>query len=57
MRVYRFNLVCPACGQTSETVADRRVPPPRVNCGECLMERVDIVEYKVVRVDVEQSAA
>jgi hypothetical protein len=50
---YRFWLVCPRCGKESETVSDdRHTPPPVVNCGDCLMDDVEVVEMKVVQVDV-----
>lgn len=48
---YRFYLVCPKCGKPSETVAEVRVPQPRVSCGDCLMDSVEIIEMKVVRVE------
>ena len=53
---YRFHLVCPGCGRDGETVADHRMPP-RVNCGDCLMERVEVVELKVVSVEEEEAAS
>jgi ribosomal protein S27AE len=48
--IYKFDLVCPRCGRESEINAEHRVPPPRVNCGDCLMDDVEIVEFKVVNV-------
>ena len=54
---YRFHLVCPGCGRDGETVAEHRIPPPRVNCGDCLMERVEVVELKVVSVEEEEAAS
>lgn len=52
MRAYRFDMVCPDCGQISgETHQLHRIPPPDVTCGECLMERVEVVKLKVVRVE------
>lgn len=50
---YRFTLVCPRCGKLSETVQDHRVPGPHVNCGDCLMEAVEVIELKVVNVKAE----
>lgn len=47
---YHFDLVCPRCDKASTTVAAKRIPPPHVNCGDCLMDRVEIIEMKVVRV-------
>jgi len=50
---YRFDLVCPRCGKTSYAAqVGQRSPPPRVSCGDCLMDRVEVVEMKVVRVEV-----
>jgi uncharacterized Zn finger protein len=48
---YRFHLICPECGKDSETIAAYRIPQPRVNCGDCLMGRVEIVELKIVKVE------
>jgi ribosomal protein S27AE len=53
-RRYRFDLVCPQCGKESEMVAGLEEPAPRVNCGDCLMERVEMVELRIVRVTVEE---
>jgi len=47
---YHFDLICPECGKHSETVANIRIPPPHVNCGDCLMNQVFISEMRVVRV-------
>jgi hypothetical protein len=55
MRAYRFDLVCPRCHKTSEATGTQQVPPPRVSCGDCLMDDVEIVELKVVRVTVENA--
>lgn len=52
---YRFHLVCPRCNKTSETVSDKRVPSPKVNCGDCLFDDTEIVEFKVVKVAEEKS--
>ena len=51
-RSYHFDLVCPKCGKESDTVSDHRVPPPRVNCGDCLVNDLDVVEMKVTKVEV-----
>ena len=55
MRAYRFDLVCPRCHKTSEATGTQQVPPPRVSCGDCLMDDVEIVELKEVRVTVENA--
>lgn len=36
----RYDLECPRCGKRSETVSDKK---PRVHCGDCLMNDVEIV--------------
>lgn len=46
---YHFGLACPRCGKESETVQDNLMPP-HVNCGDCLMERVEIVEMTVTTI-------
>lgn len=50
MTEYRFFVLCPKCNKLSETVQAHRVPDPRVKCGDCLMEHVEVVEMKVVKV-------
>ncbi len=47
---YTFDLVCPRCGKESQTTTETKVPPPRVNCGDCLMNDTEVVEFKIVRV-------
>jgi hypothetical protein len=49
---YRFELVCPACNRQAEMIGDKRVPPPVLNCGNCLMERVEVVEMRVRSAEV-----
>lgn len=44
--VYRIQLVCPRCGKTSETIG-LMIPKPRVKCGDCLMDRVEVVEMLI----------
>jgi hypothetical protein len=52
---YRFDLVCPRCGKDSDYVSDNKLYPV-VNCGDCLMDAVEIVEMKTVKVTVEDKA-
>jgi hypothetical protein len=47
---YKFDLVCPRCGKTSDAVADKRALV--VSCGDCLMDDTEVVEMKIVRVTV-----
>jgi hypothetical protein len=51
MTKYRFTLVCPRCNKTSEIIAGTRNHQPHVNCGDCLMNDVEIVEFKVLSVE------
>ena len=57
MTTYLFDLVCPRCGKESKTTTEKKAPPPVVNCGDCLMDDVEIVEFKIVRVVVCSIAA
>lgn len=49
---FHFTLVCPGCNKATDHVRenDRN---PRLKCGTCLMERGEMLEYKVVKVVVE----
>jgi transcription elongation factor Elf1 len=50
---YLFEVVCPRCHKTSQTCQiGQKTPPPRVSCGDCLMNDAEMVEMKVVRVEV-----
>jgi hypothetical protein len=51
MSEFKFTLICPRCAKTSETVGADRWKNPRVNCGDCLMDAIEIVELKVVKVE------
>jgi len=54
-----FDLECPRCGKTSQSTTINNKVPPVVNCGDCLMNDVEVVEFKIVKatVDVYQSPA
>lgn len=47
--MYRIELCCPRCNRAYETHSEKR--NPRVQCGDCLMEDVEIVEMTVVNVE------
>ena len=51
----RFLLYCPRCHKRSEIEQETPDPAPRVNCGDCLMNHVEIVQMRAVWVadDVE----
>jgi hypothetical protein len=52
MTLYRFHVVCPHCNKPNDYIwQKRRLPEPRVSCGDCLMERVEIVPMKVIKVE------
>ena len=44
-KVFRFHLLCPRCNKKSETIG---MTFPTVKCGDCLIERVEMVEMKVL---------
>jgi hypothetical protein len=53
MTTYLYDLICPRCGRESMIHTESRdEAPPPVKCGECLMEHVEVVEMKIVRVFV-----
>lgn len=45
---YRFILVCPSCNRTAERIELRKQPAPTVSCGDCLMDRTEVVHLKVI---------
>ena len=47
-RPYHFELACPMCGKRTHTVVPRLFPPPKMSCGDCLMDRVEVVDLKIV---------
>jgi transcription elongation factor Elf1 len=49
---YRWKLECPRCGKVSETVTDIFAPPV-VNCGDCLMDEIEVVVFRTVSVTEE----
>jgi hypothetical protein len=53
---YRIQLWCPRCDKESEAVAPL-IPKPRIRCGDCLMDRVEIVEMKIVAAEQIEEAA
>jgi len=50
MILYLLDLECPRCGAISNTVVDKTAPV--INCGECLLDGVEVVELKVTKVTV-----
>ena len=51
MTRYRFQLICPKCGKTSDTVQADHSPAPTVKCGDCLMDRVEVVGMQVISIE------
>lgn len=47
-RPIRFRTTCPACGNVSEIACEDG--GARVSCGECLMERTEVVHLKLERI-------
>ena len=54
MTRYRLHLCCPKCDKLSEVVVDKLIPKPRVNCGDCLMDRVEVVEMTIEASEAEE---
>jgi hypothetical protein len=50
-RYYRFHVICPVCKKTDEVTTDHRTPEPKVNCGDCLMDRTEVVPMDVYNVE------
>ncbi|SHG87965.1 hypothetical protein [Bradyrhizobium erythrophlei] len=50
-RRYLFHVVCPSCNKLSDVVREDRVPDPAVSCGDCLMDKAEVVAMKVVKVE------
>jgi hypothetical protein len=48
MSLYRGLLQCPKCGKDGGLVTYPETKPPHVNCGDCLMNNVEIVELEIV---------
>lgn len=44
----RYFYICPGCGKASELESEE-TKPPVVNCGDCLMDRTEVVELKLYR--------
>lgn len=42
---YQLKTECPKCGKTGE--ASHASAAPTINCGDCLMDRTDIVELLI----------
>jgi ribosomal protein S27AE len=40
---FHYETECPRCGKKGEVVMTDIAKAPRVNCGDCLMERVEVV--------------
>jgi hypothetical protein len=51
-RLHRFTLVCPVCRKVTEMVRKVTDQMDTVNCGDCLMDRVEIVEMKPIRLSI-----
>jgi hypothetical protein len=46
---YLITYICPFCDKTTDYYADTK-EGHRLRCGDCLMDRTEIVELKVVEV-------
>jgi phage FluMu protein Com len=44
MQIYRFTLRCPGC---NKVVLHAAAETPDMNCGDCLMDRVEVETFQV----------
>jgi ribosomal protein S27AE len=51
-RHYVLELKCPRCGDVKSVSTDNVNPPPRYNCGSCLLEDVEVIELAIVNATV-----
>jgi hypothetical protein len=42
-------LVCPGCNKATDWVAEGLINP-HLKCGDCLMDRCEVVELKIVKI-------
>jgi YD repeat-containing protein len=49
---YMFDLECPRCGATQSVTTENREMPRELNCSDCLMQHVEIVPVKILRIVV-----
>jgi len=45
---YVYDLHCPRCGKDSTGFSDTNKPPV-FNCGDCLMDHVEVVELEITK--------
>ena len=50
-----FELLCPRCGKEEQLTTENN-DLPTVNCGDCLMNDMEITEFKVVKATVDVSS-
>jgi hypothetical protein len=43
--MWRYRLKCPRCGKTTRLTGETS---PTVKCGDCLMERIEVVDMQVI---------
>jgi transcription elongation factor Elf1 len=53
MASYTFELKCPRCKKESSIEIDKSTVDAPINCGDCLMNDVEIVEMTIVRVEID----
>ncbi len=50
--LFHFRTECPKCRNVSEIAVDTLTPT--VSCGDCLMERVEVVPLKLTRLKMKE---
>ena len=52
MSDYVFHFTCPRCNYRSMLTLPAKEPAPLLNCPDCLINKVDVVELTIIQVDV-----
>jgi transcription elongation factor Elf1 len=47
---FTFDMECPVCKRQDMIEVDKKSPPPKLHCGDCLMLEMKMVELTIVRV-------
>ncbi len=51
-RSYVFWLECPRCKRTSSYGSNKHQETPHLDCGDCLMNDMEVIELKIVKCKV-----
>lgn len=48
---YQITWDCPRCNKRAESFSQIIIPPPTLHCGDCLMDRTEVVRMRILSVD------